>query len=106
MSGDGRRLTAMRRSNRNGDNRMHLLIWNIVGVATGWATRKMLAEAGYGTIVNSMVAVGGALCGGLILMFTSPAAQKQLVHTSLGAVLGAAIASGFTILIIGRKRLV
>ena len=84
---------------------MHFLIWIIVGLVTGWLTRKGLAEGGYGVIVNNGVAIGGALCGGLVLQFASSSAQNQLIHTSLAAFLGAAIGSAFTILIIGQRRL-
>ena len=85
---------------------MHLLVWIMVGIVTGWVTRKALAEDGYSAIVNNTVAIAGALSGGLILQFTDTAAQKQFVHTSLAAFLGAAIFTAFTTIIIGRGRLV
>ncbi len=46
---------------------MHVLWWIIVGLIAGWATGKIMRGQGYGTIVDIIVGIVGAVIGGAIM---------------------------------------
>ena len=46
---------------------MHFLWWIIVGLIAGWATGKIMRGEGYGTLVDIVVGIVGAIVGGWIM---------------------------------------
>ena len=42
---------------------MHILWWIIVGLVAGWATGKIMKGAGYGTFMDIVIGIGGAILG-------------------------------------------
>ena len=83
---------------------MYFLSWIIVGVVTGWLTGKLVKDGGYGSVVNVVMGVGGAIGGGMVMRLASSPAYSGLVYTSLAAILGAAIVAGINAFANGRKR--
>ncbi len=84
---------------------MYVLAWITIGLVTGWLTRNALAERGYGPNVDTAIGTAGAIGSGLIMRLASPLPHSGLVYTGLAALLGAAVLTGITILMIGRRRL-
>jgi uncharacterized membrane protein YeaQ/YmgE (transglycosylase-associated protein family) len=84
---------------------MYVLAWITIGLLTGWLTRKALAERGYGPNVDNAICTAGAIGTGLIVRLAGPGAHSGLAYTGPAALLGAAVSTGITILIIGRRRL-
>jgi uncharacterized membrane protein YeaQ/YmgE (transglycosylase-associated protein family) len=83
---------------------MYFLSWVIIGLITGWLTGKLVREGGYGPIVNIVMGIAGAVAGGFIARLASSPAQGGLAHTSLAAILGAAIVTGINVYASARKR--
>ncbi len=50
---------------------MYFLSWIIVGLVTGWLTRKLLKGGGYGAIVDLVMCLAGAVAGGFIVLVAS-----------------------------------
>src|SRR5437868_9790503 len=46
---------------------MHILWWIIVGLIAGWATGKIMKGEGYGTLMDIVIGIAGALLGGFIM---------------------------------------
>jgi uncharacterized membrane protein YeaQ/YmgE (transglycosylase-associated protein family) len=84
---------------------MYLLAWITIGLVTSWLTRKALAERGYGPNVDNAIGTAAAIGSGLIMRLASPPAHSGLAYTGPAACLGAAVLTGISILIIGRRRL-
>ncbi len=71
---------------------------------TGWLTRKVLKEGGYGPIVDLVVCIAGAVAGGFIVLVASFPGHGGLVYSTLAAVLGAVFLREFTGYATDRKR--
>jgi uncharacterized membrane protein YeaQ/YmgE (transglycosylase-associated protein family) len=83
---------------------MYFLSWVIVGLITGWLTGKLVREGGYGSIVNVVMGVAGAVAGGFIARLASSPNHRGLTYTSVAAILGAAIVTWINAYATARKR--
>jgi len=83
---------------------MYFLSWIIIGLVTGWLTRKLLKGGGYGPIVDLVVCIAGAVGGGFIVLVASFPGHGGLVYSTLAAILGAVILREFTGYATDRKR--
>jgi uncharacterized membrane protein YeaQ/YmgE (transglycosylase-associated protein family) len=68
---------------------MHLLWWIVVGLIAGWATGKIMRGSGYGTIVDIIVGIVGAVVGGWIMRALGFSGQGGMLYTTLVAIGGA-----------------
>ena len=85
---------------------MYVLSWIIVGLVTGWLTRKLLKGGGYGPTVDLVVCLAGAVAGGFIVLVASFPGHGGLVYSILAAILGAVILREFTGYANARRRYV
>ena len=70
---------------------MHILYWAIVGLIAGWATGKIMKGSGYGTLMDIIVGIAGAMLGGFLMRALGFAGQGGLIFTIVIAILGAII---------------
>ena len=70
---------------------MHILYWAIVGLIAGWATEKIMKGSGYGTLMDIIVGIAGAMLGGFLMRALGFAGQGGLIYTIVIAILGAII---------------
>ena len=70
---------------------MHILWWIIVGLIAGWATGKIMRGSGYGTVMDIVIGIAGALVGGFIMRFLGFAGRGGMLYPIAVAILGAVI---------------
>jgi len=68
-----------------------LIWWVIVGLIAGWATGKIMKGSGYGTMMDIVIGIAGAIVGGWVMGLLGFAGQGGLIYTILVAILGAVI---------------
>ncbi len=69
----------------------YLLWWIIVGLIAGWATGKIMKGGGYGTAMDIVIGIAGALIGGFVMRFLGGSGQGGMIYTILVAILGGVI---------------
>jgi len=69
----------------------YLLWWVIVGLIAGWATGKIMKGGGYGTAMDIVIGIAGALIGGFVMRFLGGSGQGGMIYTILVAILGGVI---------------
>ena len=84
---------------------MNFIAWTAIGAIADFLTRTTLGESAYGPIWGCAVGIAGGTAGGLI-MFASSTIHRGIAYTGLAALLGGAVLSGITAIVIGRARLV
>ena len=84
---------------------MYFLAWIGIGLISGWLTGKLLAQGGYGPIVDLAMAAAGAVTGGSVMRFASSPEHGGLIFTSVAAILGAGLVAGINSYFGVRKRL-
>jgi uncharacterized membrane protein YeaQ/YmgE (transglycosylase-associated protein family) len=82
---------------------MHFLWWIIVGLIAGWATGKIMRGEGYGTLVDIVVGIVGAIVGGWIMRVLGFSGQGGMLYTILVAIGGAIVLTLLYRLIIGTR---
>ncbi|HXU19321.1 MAG TPA: GlsB/YeaQ/YmgE family stress response membrane protein [Verrucomicrobiae bacterium] len=70
---------------------MRLLWWIIVGLIAGWATGKIMKGGGYGTLMDIVIGIAGAIVGGWIMSLLGFASAGGLIYTILVAIGGAIV---------------
>ena len=70
---------------------MHILWWIIVGLIAGWATGKIMKGSGYGTLMDIVIGIAGALVGGFIMRSLGFAGGGGMIYTIAVAILGAVL---------------
>jgi uncharacterized membrane protein YeaQ/YmgE (transglycosylase-associated protein family) len=83
---------------------MTILWWIIVGLIAGWATGKIMRGKGYGTIVDIVVGIVGAVIGGWIMSSFGARPSGGMLYTILVAIVGAVILTALLRLITGGGR--
>jgi uncharacterized membrane protein YeaQ/YmgE (transglycosylase-associated protein family) len=68
-----------------------ILWWIIVGLTAGWATGKLMKGEGYGTLVDIVLGIAGAVLGNFILEKLGVFTSGGLISTILVAIGGAVI---------------
>lgn len=71
--------------------RMHVLWWIIVGLIAGWATGKIMKGEGYGTLMDIVIGIAGAILGGFIMRTLGFKGEGGMIYTIIIAILGAVI---------------
>ena len=69
----------------------YLLWWVIVGLIAGWATGKIMKGGGYGTLMDIVIGIAGALIGGFVMRMLGGSGQGGMIYTILVAILGGVI---------------
>ncbi len=82
---------------------MGFIWWIIVGLIAGWATGKIMRGEGYGTLVDIIVGIVGAVIGGWIMSSLGFAARGGMIYTILVAIGGAIVLTLLYRLIIGER---
>jgi uncharacterized membrane protein YeaQ/YmgE (transglycosylase-associated protein family) len=70
---------------------MAILWWVIVGLIAGWAAGKLMKGSGYGTLMDIVLGIVGAIVGGFVMRTLGFAGQGGMIYTILVAILGAVI---------------
>lgn len=70
---------------------MHILWWIIVGLIAGWATGKIMKGEGYGTLMDVVIGIAGAILGGFIMRTLGFKGEGGMIYTIIIAILGAVI---------------
>jgi len=66
----------------------NLIYWIVVGLIAGWAAGKIMKGGGYGTVMDIVLGVVGAVVGGRLLGFFGIYAGG-LIGTIIVAIIGA-----------------
>jgi uncharacterized membrane protein YeaQ/YmgE (transglycosylase-associated protein family) len=66
----------------------NLIYWVVVGLIAGWAAGKIMKGGGYGTIMDIVLGIVGAVVGGWLLGMLGISAGG-LIGTILVAIVGA-----------------
>jgi uncharacterized membrane protein YeaQ/YmgE (transglycosylase-associated protein family) len=66
----------------------NLIYWIVVGLIAGWAAGKIMKGGGYGTVMDIVLGVVGAVVGGWLLGMLGISAGG-LIGTILVAIVGA-----------------
>jgi uncharacterized membrane protein YeaQ/YmgE (transglycosylase-associated protein family) len=66
----------------------NLVYWIVVGLIAGWAAGKIMKGGGYGTVMDIVLGVVGAVVGGRLLGFFGIYAGG-LIGTIIVAIIGA-----------------
>lgn len=82
---------------------MAVIWWIIVGLIAGWATGKIMKGSGYGTLVDIIVGIAGAIIGGWIMSALGFSARGGMVYTILVAIGGAIVLTWIVRLISGNR---
>jgi uncharacterized membrane protein YeaQ/YmgE (transglycosylase-associated protein family) len=70
---------------------MHFLWWIIVGLIAGWVTGKIMRGSGYGTLLDIVIGIAGAIVGGWIMRALGFSGQGGTIYTILVAIGGAIV---------------
>jgi uncharacterized membrane protein YeaQ/YmgE (transglycosylase-associated protein family) len=70
---------------------MQFLWWILVGLIAGWVTGKIMRGSGYGTLVDVLLGIAGAILGGWIMRALGFAGRGGTIYTILVAIGGAVI---------------
>jgi uncharacterized membrane protein YeaQ/YmgE (transglycosylase-associated protein family) len=68
-----------------------LIWWIIVGLIAGWLAGKIMKGKGYGTVVDTVLGMVGAIVGGMILRLLGFYSSGGLISSILVATLGAVV---------------
>lgn len=68
-----------------------LIWWIIVGLIAGWLAGKIMKGSGYGTVVDTILGMVGAVVGGMILRILGFYSSGGLIPSILVATLGAVV---------------
>jgi len=66
----------------------NLIYWIVVGLVAGWAAGKIMKGGGYGTVMDIVLGIVGAVVGGWLLGLLGISAGG-LIGTILVAIVGA-----------------
>ncbi len=83
---------------------MQLLWWIIVGLIAGWITGKRMKGYGYGSLMDIVMGIAGAVAGGFILRSAGFSGQDGMIYATLVAILGAVILTLLIGFASGRRR--
>jgi uncharacterized membrane protein YeaQ/YmgE (transglycosylase-associated protein family) len=70
---------------------MFILWWIIVGLIAGWITGKIMKGSGYGTLMDIVVGIVGAIIGGFIMRLLGGTGEGGMIYTIVIAVIGACL---------------
>lgn len=82
---------------------MVVVWWIIVGLIAGWATGKIMRGAGYGTLMDIVIGIIGAVVGGWIMRTLGFVGQGGMLYTILVAIGGAIVLTLLFRLIFGNR---
>jgi len=82
---------------------MHVVWWIIVGLIAGWATGKIMRGSGYGTLMDIVLGIVGAIIGGFIMRALGFSGQGGMIYTILVAIGGAVLLTWIVRLITGDR---
>lgn len=83
---------------------MFILWWIVVGLIAGWITGKIMKGSGYGTIMDIVLGIAGALVGGWIMrLLGGTPGQGGMIYTIIVAIGGAVLLTLLVRLITGNK---
>ena len=68
-----------------------IIWWILVGLIAGWATGKIMKGSGYGTMIDIVLGIAGAIVGGWLVGFLGFAKSGGMIYTICVAILGAVV---------------
>jgi uncharacterized membrane protein YeaQ/YmgE (transglycosylase-associated protein family) len=83
---------------------MHVLLWIVDGLVTGWLTGKILAGDGYDLLMDTIMGIGGGVAGGLFVSAATLPVQSKMIYANLTAVLGTLILTASNRYFTGRRQ--
>jgi uncharacterized membrane protein YeaQ/YmgE (transglycosylase-associated protein family) len=82
---------------------MYLLSWIGVGLVAGWLVGRTLKGEGYGTFMDIVMGIGGAVAGGLLMRSPGLGGTWGVIGTTLVAMIGAVLLTLVAGLVNGRR---
>jgi len=68
-----------------------LLWWVIIGLIAGWAAGRIMGAGGYGTGMDILLGMAGAVVGGILLRLLGLYSGGGLIPSLVTAIIGAVI---------------
>ena len=66
-----------------------LLWWIVIGLIAGWAAGKIMGTGGYGTGMDILLGLAGAIVGGFLLRLFGLYSEGGLIPSIIVAIIGA-----------------
>jgi uncharacterized membrane protein YeaQ/YmgE (transglycosylase-associated protein family) len=82
---------------------MYLLAWILVGAVVGWGAGRVFQGNGYGPFMDTLMGVGGAVVGGLLMRSAGFGGYGGTIVTTMVAMIGAVLMTVLTAYVNGRR---
>lgn len=82
---------------------MYIFLWIVLGALAGWITGRVLKGNQYGSGVDIVMGIAGAVGGGLLIQYGGFPGRFEVVSTVLSVILGAVALTVLTAFVNGRK---
>jgi uncharacterized membrane protein YeaQ/YmgE (transglycosylase-associated protein family) len=70
---------------------MYLLAWIVIGAVVGWGAGRVFQGNGYGPFMDTLMGIGGAIVGGLVMRSEGFGSSSGVVLTTMVAMSCAAL---------------
>jgi uncharacterized membrane protein YeaQ/YmgE (transglycosylase-associated protein family) len=70
---------------------MYVLLWILIGSATGWWTGKIFRGSGYGPLMDMAMGICGGVAGGTLVRFSSIGESGGIMSTTIVTMVGASV---------------
>ncbi len=70
---------------------MGIVSWLIIGLIAGWLTGKIMGGGGKGALMDIIIGLVGALCGGFVVSLFGMRSQGGFIYTLIVATFGAVL---------------
>jgi len=84
---------------------MEIAVWGAAGAVAGWLSGKLMKHHGYGSLMDTVMGVTGAVVGGGVVIAMGAPGEAGLFATTLMAIQGAILLTVLMALASGKKRL-
>jgi uncharacterized membrane protein YeaQ/YmgE (transglycosylase-associated protein family) len=82
---------------------MYLLAWIFIGAVVGWGTGKVFQGNGYGPFMDTLMGLGGAVVGGLVMRSAGFGGNGGTIVTTLLAMICAMLLTVLAAYVNGRR---
>jgi uncharacterized membrane protein YeaQ/YmgE (transglycosylase-associated protein family) len=82
---------------------MYLLAWIVIGSVIGWGVSRVFQGHSYGTFMDILMGIGGAVIGGLTISSADLGGFGKIIITTQVAIVGAIVLTVSTAYINGRR---
>jgi uncharacterized membrane protein YeaQ/YmgE (transglycosylase-associated protein family) len=82
---------------------MYLLAWIVIGAVVGWGTGRVFQGNGYGPFMDTLMGIGGAVVGGLLMRSAGFVSYGGPVVTTMVAMICAVLLTMLAAYVNGRR---